>query len=100
MSVTVNLVKGQTVKKDEKLIKVDEKMIIERRVRNYLTPAECRNMSELQEYAKQKGYKPGWAYYQAKARGFLYGSKRGNSAAKRYPCKAVRGWNCYQEQLG
>ena len=93
-------VKGQTVKKDEKLIKVDEKMIIERRVRNYLTPAECRNMSELQEYAKQKGYKPRWAYYQAKARGFLYGSKRGNSAAKRYPCKAVRGWNCYQKQLG
>jgi len=55
-------------------------MIIERKVRNYLTPADCQNMSELQEYARQKGYKPGWAYYQAKARGFINGTqKKGDS---------------------
>lgn len=87
--------KGRQEKTDTKLIKVDEKMIIERRVRNYLTPADCNNMSELQEYARQKGYKPGWAYYQAKARGFLNGTKKGDSTAKRYPCKAVRSWNGY-----
>lgn len=71
------------------LVKVTPEMILKRKVSKYLTPSECENMKELQEYAKQKGYKPGWAYYQAKSRGFLNGTKRGNNAAKRYPCKAV-----------
>lgn len=88
-------VKGRQEQKNTELVKINEKMIIERKVRNYLTPADCQNMSELQEYARQKGYKPGWAYYQAKARGFINGTKKGDSIAKRYPCKAVRGWNCY-----
>lgn len=87
--------KARGVHKETELIKVTEKMILERRVRNYLTPADCKNMSELQEYARQRGYKPGWAYYQAKARGLLYNAKKGNSIAKRYPCKAVRSWNNY-----
>lgn len=89
--------KGQQEQKDTKLIKVNEKMILERRVKKYLTSADCQNMSELYEYARQKGYKPGWAYYQAKARGFFNGAKKGNGTAKRYPCKAVRGWNGCQK---
>lgn len=33
---------------------------------------QCRNYNDLVKYAKRKGYKPGWAYYQAKQRGFLH----------------------------
>ena len=77
------------------LIKVTPEMILKRKVSRYLTPADCQNMSELQEYARQKGYKPGWAYYQAKSKGMLNGTKTRNSTTKRYPCKAVRSWNCY-----
>lgn len=34
-------------------------------------PRECHSYSELLTYAKQKGYKRGWAYYKAKEFGFL-----------------------------
>jgi len=34
-------------------------------------PNECRNISELFALAKKKGYKPAWAYVQAKRRGWL-----------------------------
>lgn len=37
---------------------------------DYLTVATCKNYHDLLMYAKSHGYKPGWAYYQAKARGF------------------------------
>lgn len=37
---------------------------------NYDSPEECGSYQELLLYAKRKGYKKGWAYYQAKARGF------------------------------
>ena len=40
---------------------------------NTKTPAECRSYQELLEYARMMGYKPGWAYYQAKQRGLLTG---------------------------
>lgn len=36
---------------------------------NTKTPEECRSYGELLEYAKMMGYKPGWAWYQAKQRG-------------------------------
>lgn len=84
---------GLQKKTKTELIKIDEKKRLECRVRNYLSPNDCQNMKELQEYARQKGYKPGWAYYQAKERGFLGGSKPGNQNTKRYPCRAVEGWN-------
>lgn len=77
-------VKGRQEQKNTELVKINEKMIIERKVRNYLTPADCQNMSELQEYARQKGYKPGWAYYQAKARGFINGTQK-----RRQHCKTL-----------
>lgn len=38
---------------------------------HYETPEDCRNYRELLHYAKTHGYKPGWAWYQAKARGFI-----------------------------
>ena len=40
-------------------------------VLNYKTPEECRTYSELIQYAKDHGYKKGWAYYQAKRRGLI-----------------------------
>lgn len=32
---------------------------------------EAQNMEDLQAIAKARGYKPGWAFYQAKTRGFI-----------------------------
>lgn len=37
----------------------------------YDDPRECHSYSELLAYAKQKGYKRGWAYYKAKEWGLL-----------------------------
>lgn len=34
-------------------------------------PSECQSYGELLEYARRKGYKRGWAYYKARAMGFL-----------------------------
>lgn len=38
---------------------------------DFETPRDCKNLFELQRYAKRHGYKPGWAWYQAKARGLI-----------------------------
>lgn len=41
---------------------------------NYIVtknPKDLNTMDELQEFAKAKGYKPGWAYYQAKAKNII-----------------------------
>lgn len=32
------------------------------------SPNDCKSYDELLAYAREKGYKPGWAYYQAKSR--------------------------------
>lgn len=37
----------------------------------FKTPDECKDMSELAALGKSLGHKPGWAWYQAKARGFI-----------------------------
>ena len=34
-------------------------------------PSELKSFKEIQAYAKLKGYRPGWAYYYAKQRGFI-----------------------------
>ena len=73
------------------LVKINE---AETKVKFYLTPKECRNVEELKIYARQHGYKPGWVWYQQKARGLLNGGKERNTAAKRYPCRAVENWHC------
>ena len=38
---------------------------------HYNDPADCRNAAELAAYARARGYKPGWAWHQARARGWL-----------------------------
>ncbi len=38
---------------------------------NYKEPEECKNMQELYEVAKARGYKNGWVWYTAKARGWI-----------------------------
>lgn len=35
------------------------------------SPAQCRNMEELREFAKQRGYKPGYAYFMGKKMGLI-----------------------------
>lgn len=40
-------------------------------VEGYASAEECGSVSELYAFAKNRGYKPGWAYYRAKQRGFL-----------------------------
>jgi superfamily II DNA or RNA helicase len=40
-------------------------------VLDYTTPEDCRTMEELQAYARTHGYRPGWAWYQAKRRGIV-----------------------------
>lgn len=37
-------------------------------VLDYTTPNECQTLQELQAYAKNHNFKPGWAWYQAKRR--------------------------------
>ena len=42
---------------------------------NYLAtkkPSELKSRAELQEYAKIKGYKPGWVWFQMKSRGWVH----------------------------
>lgn len=39
---------------------------------DYSDPDSCKSYNELLLYAKKHGYKPGWAYYQARKRGLLY----------------------------
>lgn len=34
-------------------------------------PSKFTNMKQLSEYAKAKGYKPGWAYYRGKQMGLI-----------------------------
>src|SRR5690625_5076976 len=48
-------------------VKEEEKQLIEL---NFKTPDECGSFSELAALGKSLGYKPGWAWHQAKARGF------------------------------
>ena len=60
---------------DEKKPKEEEPDVeiaeIKRITADYRTPAECRSYRELLEYAKNHGYKPGWAYVISKQRGYL-----------------------------
>ncbi len=41
---------------------------------NFATAESCHSYAELREFAKRRGYKPGWAYFKAKERGFLDGA--------------------------
>lgn len=83
--------KSEAEKLETELVNLNEN--IKSRVKYYLTPNECTSVEELQEYAKQHGYKPGWVYYQQKNRGWLNGTQKGNGNTKRYPCRAIPNWN-------
>ena len=48
------------------LTKADFELTIDHR-----EPSECRNMSELYQLAKNRGYKRGWAYHQGKLLGYI-----------------------------
>ena len=37
----------------------------------YDSPTQCRDYAELRAYGRRKGYRPGWAWHQAKLRGLL-----------------------------
>lgn len=61
-------------KKERKEIEVQAETSlqkIEGFVLNLKTPEECRSYKELLEYAESHGYKKGWAWHQAKARGLI-----------------------------
>lgn len=38
---------------------------------DYSGPEQCQSYAELVEYAKQHGYKRGWAFYEARKRGLI-----------------------------
>lgn len=38
---------------------------------DYSRPEDCSSYYELRQYGERHGYKPGWAWHQAKARGFI-----------------------------
>lgn len=59
--------------KDRTLEEIKETKLerIEGIVLDYTTPKDCTTMAELQAYAKQHHYKPGWVWYQAKERGII-----------------------------
>lgn len=49
------------------LVEVESKPM----VLDYREPSDCRTLQELQELAKNRGYKSGWAWYQARRLGLL-----------------------------
>ena len=54
-----------TTDEDAELIKVEGFHL------DFETPDDCHTYDELLSYAKRRGYKPGWAYYQARLRGMI-----------------------------
>ncbi len=60
-------IKGRTLEeiKAARLQKVEGFMV------DYTKPADCQTYEELRVYAKKHNYKPGWAWHQAKIRGYV-----------------------------
>lgn len=48
--------------KDAQLVEVESKPF----VLDYREPSDCTSLKELQDLARNRGFRPGWAYYQAK----------------------------------
>lgn len=63
--------------KEIRLQEFKENQIVEanKKVAEMDNPDGCSNMAELLAYAKKKGYKPQWAYYIAKSRGWHLGKR-------------------------
>lgn len=65
---------GYVLPKSKREVKEEKQAVlqkIEGFVLSYDSPDQCNTYQELIAYAKRKGYKPGWAYYQAKSKGML-----------------------------
>ena len=65
---------GYKLPKSKKEIEEEKQAILEKIegfVINYDSPSDCGSYQELIAYAKSKGYKPGWAWYQARMRGMI-----------------------------
>lgn len=70
---------GAKLKIAEKKVEIDEKAKLQEvtdfklEVNNLVTkkPSELKTIGELKAYAKAKGYKPGWLYFQQKQRGWI-----------------------------
>lgn len=65
---------GYVLPKSKREVKEEKQAVlqkIEGFVLSYDSPGQCNSYAELLSYAKKKGYKPGWAYYQAKKRGMM-----------------------------
>ena len=65
---------GYVLPKSKREVKEEKQAVlqkIEGFVLHYDSPDQCNSYAELLSYAKKKGYKPGWAYYQAKKRGMI-----------------------------
>jgi len=54
-----------------KEIKRKKKEEAEKIVLDFRSPEDCRSLEELQAYGRNMGYKTGWSWIQAKARGFV-----------------------------
>jgi len=63
--------KGYEVNEDASLEEINEDEISQVVTLDFREPEDCKNMAELTELAKNRGYKKGWIYYQGKARGFI-----------------------------
>lgn len=59
------------VDKDASLEQVTKEDIITDIKLDFREPADCKNMKDLTELAKNRGYKRGWAFHQGKLLGFI-----------------------------
>lgn len=66
----VKEIKDYEVESDAELEEIKE-VESEEIVLDFREPSDCKNMSELYELAKNRGNKPGWAYYQGKLLGYI-----------------------------
>lgn len=61
-------------RKEKEIVEVELKEINKDDVKitlDFREPSDCKNMSELYQLARNRGYKPGWAYHQGKILGLL-----------------------------
>ncbi len=63
---------GYVYPKKPRELKEEKETRLTKIVEAYTSPKECGNASELFAYAKKIGRKPGWAYHEARRRGYLH----------------------------
>lgn len=62
---------GHVYEKTYREIRAEKEAKLMELVSGYTQPEQCRSVTELMLYAKRKGYKPGWVYFQQKQRGWI-----------------------------